>query len=361
MLTRYEAWLAEQLGPAHVWWAELLTIVVGAVVLSHLAGRLITALSRWARRTANEWDDALIEALSGPVVWLVWLLGLNLAIEVGGRQALVSWGEFIGPANRILIVTLFALFLIRFVRLMERRLAHAGGDAAAQPAARDRYAILSKLLQLVVVVPAALIVLGELGLQIAGVLAFGGIGGIVVGLAARDLLANLFGGLMLHLNRPFSVGDWIRSSDREIEGVVEEIGWHQTRIRTFQKRALYVPNAVFNTISVENPSQALNYRIYENIGVRHADIGVMDKIVEDVKKMLLEHPEIDHAQTMVVTFNSLSLFSAEFMVYTFTRTVNWAYYKQVKQDVLLKITDIIERHGARPAMVNVMALEKLPS
>ena len=101
-----------------------------------------------------------------------------------------------------------------------------------------------------------------LGYSISGVLAFGGIGGIAVGFAAKDLLANFFGGLMIYLDRPFSVGDWIRSPDKNIEGTVEEIGWRLTRIRTFDKRPLYVPNSTFTQISVENPSRMLNRRIY---------------------------------------------------------------------------------------------------
>ena len=107
--------------------------------------------------------------------------------------------------------------------------------------------------------------------SVSGLLAFGGIGGIAVGFAAKDLLANFFGGLMIYLDRPFSVGDWIRSPDKEIEGTVEDIGWRLTRIRTFDKRPLYIPNSIFASISVENPSRMSNRRIYEKIGIRYDD------------------------------------------------------------------------------------------
>lgn len=108
-----------------------------------------------------------------------------------------------------------------------------------------------------------------LGVNIAGLLAFGGVGGIAAGLAAKSLLANLFGGLSVYLDHPFRIGDWIRSPDREIEGTVEEIGWRRTLIRTFDMRPLYVPNALFMTISVENPSRMLNRRTFEKVGVRY--------------------------------------------------------------------------------------------
>ena len=151
---------------------------------------------------------------------------------------------------------------------------------------------------------------------------------------------------MIYLDRPFKVGDWICSSDKEIEGTVEEIGWRQTRVRTFDKRPLYVPNSVFASIIVENPSRMSHRRIYETIGIRYDDIHSMDAIVHEVKDMLKQHEEIDQKQTMIVNFNQFSDSSVDFFVYTFTKTTNWIRFHEVKQDVLLKISEIIEKHHA---------------
>ena len=191
--------------------------------------------------------------------------------------------------------------------------------------------------------------LQTLGFSIGGVLAFGGIGGIAIGFAAKDLLANFFGGLTIYLDRPFSVGDWIRSPDRDIEGTVEEIGWRLTRIRTFDKRPLYLPNATFTQIAVENPSRMLNRRIFETIGIRYDDAARMRDILRDVENMLREHPEIDQEQLTMVNFNAFAASSLDFFVYTFTRTTVWAEYHRVKQDVLLRILDIIDANGAEVA------------
>ena len=84
---------------------------------------------------------------------------------------------------------------------------------------------IAKLARVSIVITAALMAMQTLGISISGVLAFGGIGGIAVGFAAKDLLANFFGGLVIYLDRPFKVGDWIRSPDRDIEGTVVKIGW----------------------------------------------------------------------------------------------------------------------------------------
>ena len=192
-------------------------------------------------------------------------------------------------------------------------------------------------------------ILQSLGVSVSGLLAFGGVGGIAVGFAARDLLANFLGGLSIFLDRPFAVGDWIRSPDREIEGTVEDVGWRVTRIRTFDQRPLYVPNAVFSTVALENPSRMLNRRIYETIGIRYDDAGAMEQVVAEVKEMLVAHDDIDKGKTLMVNFVAFGASSLDFFIYCFTRTTDWATYHGVKQDVLIKILKIIEGHGAEVA------------
>jgi MscS family membrane protein len=224
---------------------------------------------------------------------------------------------------------------------------------------------LSKLVRLTVIITAGLVILQELGFSIAGILAMGGIGGIAVGFASKDLLANFFGGLIIYLDRPFSIGDWIRSPDRGIEGTVEEIGWRITKIRNFESRPIYVPNSVFTNIIVENPSRMENRRIYETFGLRYSDLESMNKIVTEVKSMLIAHEEIDSDRTLIINFNEFSDSSVDFMVYTFTKTTEWVKYHQVKQEVMLKIADIIESNDAEIAfptstlhIANPLQLEK---
>ena len=154
---------------------------------------------------------------------------------------------------------------------------------------------------------------------------------------------------MVYWDRPFNVGDWIRSPDREIEGTVEDIGWRLTRIRTFDQRPLYVPNSIFTGIVVENPSRMANRRINETIAIRYADINKMAAIVEKVKAMLTAHPDIDTSKTLMVNFDTFNKSSVDFFIYTFTKTTQWVEFHHIKQDVLLKISDIVEQHGAQMA------------
>ena len=347
MLNKFETWLVELTGASTVWWIEIFIIVFITLLLGYFANRVFGVIARHAEQTRNAWDDALISAGRRPVVWLISVIGINFAAGIAARMMESGWYEFVEPVNRVAVLVLGAMFLVNFIKNSEQNLVDP--DYLSDPYDATTVRAVGKLARISVMVTVTLIMMQMFGYSIGGVLAFGGIGGIAVGFAAKDLLANFFGGLMIYLDRPFSVGDWIRSPDKEIEGTVEDIGWRLTRIRTFDKRPLYIPNAIFTSIAVENPSRMLNRRIYETIGVRYDDIKVLDGIASGVKTMLESHPDIDEKQTLMVNFNQFSASSLDFFVYTFTHTTDWVEFHQIKQDVLLKIAEVIESHGAEIA------------
>ncbi|WP_101759609.1 mechanosensitive ion channel family protein [Oceanicoccus sp. KOV_DT_Chl] len=328
---------------AYPWLWEVFSLVLATLLAHYLLGLAFKKLDVQLNKTHNLWDDALLEAAKKPAGFMVWLFGFSLVAQVliDSSDAVVF--QMFGNVRSLLVVALLAWFLIRVIYQVERRLISSEYD---EPVDETTVLALGKLVRAAVVITSALVILQTMGYSVSGVLAFGGVGGIAVGFAAKDLLANFFGGLMVYLDRPFAVGDWVRSPDKEIEGTVEHIGWRQTRIRTFDKRPLYVPNSVFSHISVENPSRMHNRRIYEKIGVRYDDASKVKAIVADVKTLLEQHEDIDHEQTLIVNFNSFAPSSLEFFIYTFTKTTNWVEYHQVKQRVLLEILDIIFHHEA---------------
>ena len=342
----FEDWLENLVGTQFVLATEIFLIVFTALLLGYLINKVINRLEKQAARTKTVWDDALIEACRRPLVWLIWILGINLAAELALADR-EGWEEVILHANEVAVVFLVMLFLLNFIKRAEQNFLNP--EYQTPPVDETTAKAVGKLLRAAIIISAVLIVMQVFNYSISGLLAFGGIGGIAIGFAAKDLLANFFGGMMIYFDRPFKVGDWVRSPDQEIEGTVEDIGWRMTRIRTFDKRPLYIPNSVFTQISIENPSRMTNRRIYETIGVRYDDIGVMSAIVDDVKAMLLAHEEIDTSQTLIVNFNAFSASSVDFFVYTFTKTCNWVRFHDVKQDVLLKISDIIAGHNAEIA------------
>ncbi|MDX1568854.1 MAG: mechanosensitive ion channel family protein [Xanthomonadales bacterium] len=353
--------LADFLG-SNNWLLLAFSIVLGSLIIDFVQRKILARLERRVSETENLWDDAVYHALVKPISLLIWVFGITLAAEVVFRQGTQdrSMLEYVTKAWQIGLIVSATWFLLRLARGVEANFLEMSRRREDVP---DETTVdaLSKLVRISLLITSALVILQELGVSISGVLAFGGIGGLAVGLAAKDLLANFFGGLTVYLDRPFKVGDWIRSPDRTIEGTVENIGWRQTTIRKFDKRPIYVPNATFTTIAVENPSRMTHRRIYETIGVRYEDATRVGKIVESVKDMLQNHEEIDQTQTMIVNFDAFAPSSMDFFVYTFTRTTNWVKYHEVKQDVLLRIEQIIREHGAEIAFpTSSLHVESVP-
>lgn len=206
--------------------------------------------------------------------------------------------------------------------------------------------ILSRIIKITLIVVIILLYGEHFGMSLSGLLTFGGIGGIAVGMAGKDILSNFFSGIMLYFDRPFSIGDWVRSPDRNIEGTVAEIGWRMTKITTFDHRPLYVPNSVFSSISVENPGRMSNRRINTVVGLRYEDASKVGTIVNAIRQMLQTHADIDQQQTLLVYFNGFGDSSLNIMVYCFTRTTVWEEWLAVQQQVYLNIIDIVQSHGA---------------
>ncbi|UTF60940.1 mechanosensitive ion channel family protein [Gilvimarinus sp. DA14] len=356
-----EAWISGLSRSESLWLVQVFAVVLATLVLATFVRSILNTLLKHAHKTHTRWDDTLVEAAIAPLRWLIWLVGLSWAAELAHDVTEDSLLEYADQVLRIGIIVLLTWFLVRLVKYGEQNFLAPDDGKPADP---TTVMAVGKLLRISIVITAALVLLQSLGYSVSGVLAFGGIGGIAVGFAAKDLLANFFGSLMIYLDRPFKVGDWVRSPDQNIEGTVEEIGLRLTRIRTFDKRPLYVPNQTFTHISVENPSRMLNRRIYETIGVRYEDAGKLPAIVDDVREMLQSHEEIDTDQTLIVNFNEFADSSLNFFVYTFTKTINWVHFHKVKQDVLLRIIQIVEQHGAECAFptrtLHLAAAQQLP-
>ena len=324
---------------------QLVLLKIGMLAVLVMIAQWLTA--KWMHNFAarhEQLDVKLLHSARRPLLAGLWLLGLSWINDVL-VSSVASWSNDLPSQLREpVLVILVAWFLVRLITTLQAILLHPAGNRLAWDASTAE--AMGKVLKVVVVISALLILMQLFGLSVSGVLAFGGVGGIAVGFAAKDMLANFFGGLMIYMDRQFSVGDWIRSPDKEIEGTVEHIGWRVTRIRTFDMRPLYVPNATFTSISVENPSRMSNRRFYEIFGLRYADQASVEAIVSDVKAMLMAHDAIDTNRTLMVNLNEFNSHSLDFFVYCFTKTTAWTEFHVIKQELLKTIAEIVEGHGA---------------
>lgn len=335
----------KKLGPETTLAINVFAVIFATSLLSYLSKKIFYRLGDRFAKTQTVWDDAIIYSIRKPTRFLIWIYGLVYATSLVLTEYELGYENIFSKIEEVSFVIFLTWSLLRFIKEFEKNYIERKKNKKKKLDVTTLSAIV-KLLNISVVITSFLIILQTLGFSISAVLAFGGVGGLAVGLAAKDMLSNFFGAFIIYMDKPFKVGDWIRSPDKEIEGTVETIGWRQTVIRTFDKRPLYVPNSIFNSIVVENPSRMTNRRIYEHYGVRYDDVSAVKKIVTEVEEMLRSHEEIDIKQTLMVNLNKFSDSSVEFFVYTFTKTTDWVKFHGIKEDVMLRISDIIVRHGA---------------
>lgn len=247
------------------------------------------------------------------------------------------------PLINLVAISTIALIITRkffqLVNRLEKKQIKKGSDPTS---AR----IIARVFKTAVIVIIMLLFGEHFGMSLSGLMAFGGIGGIAIGMAGKDILSNFFSGIMLYFDRPFNIGDWVSSPDRNIEGTVVEIGWRITKIVTFDHRPLYIPNSLFSSISVENPGRMTNRRIKTEIGLRYEDSDKVSAIVDDIRTMLKQDENIDTGQTLLVYFDAFADSSLNIMVYCFTKTTVWAEWLDAQQAVYLKIIEIVKRHNA---------------
>jgi MscS family membrane protein len=330
-----------------------------------------TALLRATRRlhpVRHSWVHGLVAGSATPAQALVWVLGVTVAGQlllqhkVGevSSDSLLAHG--IGPVRDVGIILVVMWFLLRAVGQIQDNLLARSHERGRDldPTAADA---IGKLTKASVVVTAILMLMQALGFSIAGLLAFGGMGGIAVGFAAQSLVANLLGGLTIFASRPFKVGEYIIIPGTELMGGVEHIGWRATRLIGFDCKPFYVPNAMFNTQPVINHTRMTGRRIMEDIHLRYADIDAVPAIVAEGQAMLGGHPGIKH-DFFAFNFSSCGSYSLKLFLYAFTVSTDYNEYLEVQQDVLLKIADIIRRHGAQltgpVSTVEMPQLQALP-
>lgn len=331
-------------------WLLLAVLVIGVTVLVQLvSGAILKKLIQQASQRKLIYLEAFLLAIKTPIIFVIGLVGLSLVIVLCAPQESAWATEYVVHFKRAGFILLFTWAMVRFIKTTEKLTLEKQKKSEKLDATMIH--AISLLLTITAVVIGGLALMQLLGLPVSGLLAFGGIGGAAIAFASKDLLANFFGGLVVYLDKPFKVGHMIRSPDKPIEGIVEHIGWRVTRIRTLEKRPLYVPNSLFLTISVENVSRMLNRRIKTVVGVRYCDAAQIDKITKGIEKFLINHEDIDqklHIQVCLTEFgaSSLDILIDAFTVNKATKLVD---YRAVRHEILMKVLDIITANGAECA------------
>ena len=333
----------------HLWSLHVL-IALCITFAAHLGiSRLMRKLADKSEQKQVLYAEALLRALYKPINFLIWLLGLSIALALSfPNQHDFFLFSYLIPIKQTGIIFAMTWAMVRFIRKVES-LTIKNSPKRSKDVDETMVHAIALLLTITAVVVGGMGIMQLFGLPISGLLAFGGIGGAGIAFASKDLLANFFGGLVVYMDKPFKVGHWIRSPDKNIEGMVEHIGWRVTRIRTFDKRPLYVPNSFFLNISVENASRMLNRRIKVIVGLRYQDVDKIEAVTAAIKQMIVDHPGIDKKQNMMAFLTDFGASSLDIVVDCFTKAIKRADYQAVRHELLMNVLAIIDEHGAECA------------
>ncbi|WP_375709792.1 mechanosensitive ion channel family protein [Mesobacillus foraminis] len=207
---------------------------------------------------------------------------------------------------------------------------------------------LSKALRFVIVAISLSVIAQEFDYDVNGFVAGLGLGGLAFALAAKDALGNLFGGIIIITEKPFTIGDWIMTPS--VEGTVEDISFRSTRVRTFSQAVVTVPNATLANESITNWSKMGKRQVSFNLRVTYeTPKDRFENVVKQIRYLLNNHHEI-HPETILVNFDQYKEDGFEIFIYFFTNTTNWAEYLRIKEEINFEIMDILSNEGVSLAM-----------
>jgi MscS family membrane protein len=327
-----------------VWFVEI-GIGLAALVLANFVLKKVVQKMRTRPSGGEEgWKSKLDHIVYLPLRAILTIIGAFYVLHVLGRNfGFADAVDYLESIRDAAIVCCLGWLLHRWKTEAQHGMMGKGPTRLDASMAQA----FGRLLSVAIVVLTTMIALQMLGLDIAPLIAFGGIGAAAAGFAAKDVIANFFGGLMLQMTRPFMVGDLITAANKGIEGYVEEIGWYLTSIRDKDKRPVYVPNALFSTMLVVNHSRMSHRRIEMKIGMRYDDVAKVGGVVQEVRAAILSHPSIDANLPVLVFFNAFSEYSLDIYVDVYSLTTKWDAFLAVRQEILMRIQEVFDRCGVR--------------
>lgn len=275
---------------------------------------------------------------------------LQLPIEI------VSWILLLLNAAKPFVVTIVFYKIVDIVSMYFAMLAERTESTLDD----QLVPLLRKTLKAFVVIVGTLYVLKE-GLQVDIVPFLTGlsIGGLAFALAAQDTIKNFFGSIMIFIDKPFQVGDWITSGD--VDGTVEEVGFRSTRIRTFRNSVMYIPNGKIADATIDNHGLRQYRRFYTTLTITYdTPPHLVEAFVQGLRKIVEAHPDT-RKDYYNIYFNNLSAYSQDIMFYVFFEVPNWTEELRSRHELLISIVSLANQLGVRFAFpTQTLHMESFP-
>ncbi len=326
-----------------VWqWIALLVLIPISFMVGLLLGRPTrAALKRLVTHTETHLDDLLVAAARGPIILLWSVLASRLALGWLALPAAASL--FVMELQQALAIVAVFWLVLRAITVLQNNLANETWTTQ-HPALRSLIPLGARIARVFVFIAAVLVTISQFGYPIATILAGLGIGGIAVALGAQKSLEHFFGSVSIGVDQPFRVGDWVIING--VEGEIEAIGLRSTRIRTLDRTVVSLPNGQLADTRSENFAHRERIRWRTTIGLEYGTPrATLTRVRTDIEGLLRAHPKMwpDRVVVRLAAFGNSAL---EFELFCWINTTSPDEYRAIREELMLGIIEIVERHGA---------------
>ncbi len=315
-------------------------------------------LSNLMRRTGydGQTSEKYLWMLARPTS--VFIIVLLLLLFTPALQLPASYSKYVNLLLRLMIPLFGTIIMYRLVNIASVFLTKMASKT--ESTLDDQLVpLLRKTLRTFVVIIGTLFILDNLDVPILPLLTGLSIGGLAFALAAQDTIKNFFGSVMIFVDKPFGVGDWITSND--VDGTVEEVGFRSSRIRTFRNSLISIPNGKLADNTIDNHGLRLYRRFFTQIAVTYdTPPAMIDVFVKGLRKIVNDHPKTVK-DNYHIYFNEMGSSSLNIMFYIFFNVPTWGEELACKHEVLMSIVKLAKELGINFAFpTQTLHIENLP-
>ncbi|MEQ8199130.1 MAG: mechanosensitive ion channel family protein [Clostridiaceae bacterium] len=316
-----------------------LLIIFMSVILKKIFSIYV---SKWCKEivksTKNIFDDKLFEALEKPLAFLITMLGIYFALKYISREL---YYKEITSVNRKVLKTSWVIFITwvtNNVTTKKSLLYNRVKRKYEGNVYKIVFPFISIIIRIIVVIISISILAREFGFS--GFITGLGVSGVVFALAAQETFSNLFGGMVILIDRPFSIGDWVQTP--EVEGIIKEITFRSTKITTFSQAIVTVPNAKLANSYITNWTQRNERRIFFRLYLdNRTEAKKIRRIVKKIECFLKSDSRVNK-DLIIVTFDEFGRESLNLYIYFYTNVMDFFLYQKTKEDINFKILEILE-------------------
>ncbi len=325
-------------------WQYLLFMII--LFFSWLAGRLVDRVIynqflAFIEKQTFSLDPTKLLPLRNPIVWLIVSLLFMAGLPDLQLPVRISGGLFF--ITRLVMSFSAVIFCSRIIDLLSE-IFLSKAELTESKLDDQLIPLINRAGKTLVWILGIVFILQNMGVQVTALVAFGSVGGVAIALASKDTVENLFGSLVVFIDQPFQIGDYV-IIDGSIEGVIEEVGFRSTRIRTLDKTLISVPNAKIAHCTVNNYAKIPERRFKCTLALRYDTTTTqMEAFIEDLRSYLSEHEKIN-SDSVIVYFADMNSFSLDVLVMAFIKSNQWIDLVKFKHEAFLQFMKIAEKHG----------------